>query len=89
MQTYKKLILTELAVFRIILEGWRARRGGGGCTGSPKKTQKLLKSPIVKAVFQLRVFHAYVHARKTLNHFNITFEMNNCLQRENSAFPTN
>ena len=42
----------------------------------------------LKAVFQLRVFHTYVHARKTLNTFNITFEMNSCLHRENSTFPT-
>ena len=40
----------------------------------------------LKAVFQLHVFHTYVHIKLQI-HFNITFVMNNCLQRENSAFP--
>ena len=30
----------------------------------------------LKAVFQLHVFYTYVHARISLNHFNITFEVN-------------
>ena len=30
----------------------------------------------------------YVHARKSLDHFNITFEMNKCFAGENSALPT-
>ena len=41
-----------------------------------------------KVVFQLRVFYTYVHARKSLNHFNITFEENNCFDGQNSAFST-
>ena len=42
----------------------------------------------LKAVFQLRVFYTYVLARKSLNHFNITFEVNKCIDGENSAFST-
>ena len=41
----------------------------------------------IKAVFQLDVFYTYVHARKRLNHFNITFERNGYFDGENSAFP--
>ena len=37
---------------------------------------------------QLRVFYTYVRARKSLNHFNITFEVNKCFDEMNSAFPT-
>ena len=44
--------------------------------------------PSLKAVFQLHVFYTYVHARESLNHFNITFEVNKCFDGENSAFPT-
>ena len=41
-----------------------------------------------KAVFQLRVFYTYVHARKSVNHLNITFKVNKCFDGENLAFPT-
>ena len=39
----------------------------------------------LKAVFQLRVFYTYVHACRSLNHFNITFEVSKCFDGENSS----
>ena len=39
----------------------------------------------LKAVFQLRVFHAYVDARKSLNQFQ-SLKMNKGTHGENSAF---
>ena len=51
-----------------------------------KKYNKRSVNKHLKAVFQLRVFYTYVHARKSLNHFNIAFEVNKCFDGENSAF---
>ena len=42
---------------------------------------------LFKAVFQLCVFCTYVHARKYLNDFDITFERSKCFDGANSAFP--
>ena len=36
----------------------------------------------------VRVSHTYVHARKSLNPFNSTFEVNKCFDGENKCFST-
>ena len=41
----------------------------------------------IKAVFQLRVLHAYVHARESLNQYQY-YIWNECFDREKSALPT-
>ena len=56
-----------------------------------RNVNEAIKSRL-KAVFQLRAFYTYVHARKSLKcnikilKCNITFEVNKCFDGENSAF---
>ena len=70
---------------RSVVSIWRVRRI---LTAIEPLSQHFYGVLTLKAVFQLRVFYTYVHARKSLNHFNITFEVNKCFDGENSAFPT-